>query len=324
MKTELLIQLYDEQKHQDVVEDLTRLYHANDYNWIVGYSGGKDSSLVCEFVIETLLNIKEKNKEVYIVFSDTLLEIPMVIKNVRNYFNYLQSKFDCVKTKFLTPEFEDTFWYKIIVKGYSMPNWRFRWCTDKMKIKPMDKFLKSLNKPCIVLLGARYSESSNRSRSIDKHAGLAQISKRKFTYCPIKDFATEEVWSYLLSGNMVSGYNYLSLYDLYKDGSECVFQVDGKQNSCGGSRFGCYVCTVVKNPKTNKSLAKVYEEMLPYEKLREFLVEMDRIRQERYESTKQGRFTIDERWKILNYLKENNLYDLNELNILEGLLKNSN
>ena len=45
----------------------------------------------------------------------------------------------------LTPNIEETFWVNLIGKGYPAPNTKFRWCTERMKIRPSDRFLRKLS-----------------------------------------------------------------------------------------------------------------------------------------------------------------------------------
>ena len=47
---------------------------------MIGYSGGKDSALLCQLVFEMLesLPIEKRWKPVYIVTSDTMVENPIV------------------------------------------------------------------------------------------------------------------------------------------------------------------------------------------------------------------------------------------------------
>lgn len=39
------------------------------------------------------------------------------------------------------PKLEDSFWVNVIGKGYPVPNTAFRWCTEKLKIKPTVQFI---------------------------------------------------------------------------------------------------------------------------------------------------------------------------------------
>jgi len=47
--------------------------------WIVGFSGGKDSTLLVHLVLECLLNIPpdERTRKVFILSNDTLVESPV-------------------------------------------------------------------------------------------------------------------------------------------------------------------------------------------------------------------------------------------------------
>ena len=49
--------------------------------WIVGFSGGKDSTLVAHLVVEHLLSVprSERVRPVHVVANDTLVKSPMVI-----------------------------------------------------------------------------------------------------------------------------------------------------------------------------------------------------------------------------------------------------
>ena len=53
--------------------------------WIVGFSGGKDSTLVTHLVVEHLLSIprSDRTRTVHIVANDTLVESPLVIGHIR-------------------------------------------------------------------------------------------------------------------------------------------------------------------------------------------------------------------------------------------------
>src|SRR5581483_1477452 len=54
--------------------------------WIVGFSGGKDSTVVAHLVIEHRLSLprSERRRQVHIVANDTLVESPLVIAHIRS------------------------------------------------------------------------------------------------------------------------------------------------------------------------------------------------------------------------------------------------
>jgi DNA sulfur modification protein DndC len=67
----------------DVIEDVKKEYlsESQKYPWVIGFSGGKDSSLMAHAVFQMLTEIKpsQRIRHVYIVSNDTLVESPLVI-----------------------------------------------------------------------------------------------------------------------------------------------------------------------------------------------------------------------------------------------------
>ena len=56
----------------------------HDKPWIVGFSGGKDSTLVAHLVVEHLLSIprSDRTRTVHIAANDTLVESPLAIGHI--------------------------------------------------------------------------------------------------------------------------------------------------------------------------------------------------------------------------------------------------
>ena len=67
---------------EEIIEEMTYVYKHDDRPWLIGYSGGKDSSLLVSLVIETVLRLPEnqRTKKIFIVSSDTGVENPIVKK----------------------------------------------------------------------------------------------------------------------------------------------------------------------------------------------------------------------------------------------------
>lgn len=71
----------------------------------------------------------------------------------------------------------------------------------------------------------------------------------------------EEIWYIINAIPSPWGYDNSVLFNIYLDASaddyECPTVVTDKSHgSCGQSRFGCWVCTVVKDDKSMRSLIK--------------------------------------------------------------------
>ena len=71
----------------------------------------------------------------------------------------------------LTPALEDSFWVNVIGRGYPAPRQKFRWCTERMKIRPSNKFIRDVVRrygEAILVLGTRKAESQVRAARMEK------------------------------------------------------------------------------------------------------------------------------------------------------------
>ncbi|MGI6472561.1 MAG: DNA phosphorothioation system sulfurtransferase DndC [Candidatus Methanomethylophilaceae archaeon] len=263
-----------------ILEEMRLEYISNDRPWIVGFSGGKDSTMIVQLVFEMLsrLNPEHRNKKIFILSTNTMVESPPVIKRLKKMCldieNMATSKNYPVEIKLLRPNISDTFWVNVIGRGYPAPNRWFRWCTSRLKIDPMNKYILNnvrINGEVCILLGTRKSESKARAESMTKHE-ISGFHLRKhnsisgaFIYAPIEDLTEDEVWNFLLRKNTGWYESNIELYHLYKgENSEIDFMIDGDSASSGHSRFGCWTCTVVEVDKALQSLINEgHEEYLP-------------------------------------------------------------
>jgi len=162
------------------------------------------------------------------------------------------------------PKLEDRFWANLIGKGYPSPNRWFRWCTRRLKIKPTSDYILSTVSQyghAIIVLGTRKAESANRAAAMKNYDSGQCLRKHTlpnaFVYAPIADLSNNEVWAYLLQAPNPWGSNNKELYRLYSsacDGGECPFVIETGTQSCGKSRFGCWVCTVVRRDVSMENL----------------------------------------------------------------------
>lgn len=255
----------------NVRSDIEEVYYLNDLPWVIGYSGGKDSTCTTQIIIDTLLRMKSENKElkkpVYVISSDTLVENPMIvgtIHNTVNSINKLAEKNDLpLSAHIIKPKYNNTFWANLIGRGYPCPNQTFRWCTDRMKINPANDFITEIVDKygeAVMILGVRDGESNSRDRVLESHTIEGRKLMRHTTmanayvFAPIRSFTIDDVWDYLLNTPSPWGQNNKELFDLYTESSEecdLIIDEEGKRKgTCGNSRFGCWVCTVVSKDKS--------------------------------------------------------------------------
>ena len=250
----------------DLVREIQNIYCSDDRPWIIGFSGGKDSTCVLSLIYMALLQLpaEKRTKHVYVVSSDTLVETPVVvdmIKRVIKLINEAAPKEGLpISAHSVVPKTDQTFWVNLLGRGYPAPNQTFRWCTERMKIDPVSEFI--LDKvakfgEAVVVLGSRSQESASRAQVIAKHkidgSALSRHSSlpNAYTYMPIESWSADEVWMYLMSAPCPWGGSNQELLELYKGSNqgECPLVIDKSTPSCGNSRFGCWTCTVVTDDK---------------------------------------------------------------------------
>lgn len=257
-----------------LMKTVRNLYLADDIPWVIGYSGGKDSTATLELVWLSLEGLpKEKrNKAVHIINTDTLVESPVVSKWVEHSLEMMnksaQEKNLPFVTHRLTPEVNNTFWVNLIGRGYPFPRLKYRWCTDRLKIQPVNKFVKDKiaeHGEIILVLGTRKAESSRRARTMayyEKKRVRELLSPNptmanELVFSPLEDWTDDDVWVFLMQYKNPWGYSNMDLLTLYRGATtdnECPMQVEKNLPSCGKSRFGCWVCTMVEKDKSMEAM----------------------------------------------------------------------
>lgn len=275
---------------QRIHDEVTDQY-LNDENprpWIIGFSGGKDSTMLLQIVWNSLKQIPAelRQRKVYVVCNNTLVENPKIIKYTEEVLDKIEKAAVQQSMPILVertnPKLEDSFWVRLIGRGYPAPNNAFRWCTERLKISPTTEFIKTTISEvgeAIILLGTRRDESSNRSKSIKKHTVKGQrlrkhILANAHVYSPIQEVDTSELWQYLNQVTSPWGANNKTLNMLYRNANsgDCPLVIDHTTPSCGNSRFGCWVCTVVKRDKSMEALIENGEDwMEPLMEIRDLL-----------------------------------------------------
>lgn len=279
---------------KDLVAEIQTLYANDERPWIIGFSGGKDSTTVLSLIYSALQGFpaNQRKKQIYVVSSDTLVETPVVVDMVKSVLDLINTQARKeglpISAHAVHPHKDQTFWVNLLGRGYPAPRQSFRWCTERMKIDPVSEFITAKVAAfgeVIVALGSRSQESSSRAQVIAKHridgSSLSRHASlpNAFTYMPIENWSADEVWEYLMSGPCPWGGSNRQLLDLYKGSNqgECPLVIDKSTPSCGNSRFGCWTCTVVTEDKALHSLVETGERWM--EPLLHF-------RNELYESTR--------------------------------------
>jgi DNA sulfur modification protein DndC len=278
----------------DVIAEAKALYLADDIPWVVGYSGGKDSTAVLQLVWTMLRELapSERHKPVHVISTDTLVENPVVARWVTTSLETMERAATAqalpIEPHRLTPDVASTFWVNLIGRGYPAPRPKFRWCTERLKIKPSNAFIRRVvreNGEAILVLGTRKAESSGRRHRMEQ-LEEGRVRERlspndslpnSLVYSPIEDWTNDDVWLYLMQVENAWGYDNKDLMAMYRGASadnECPLVVDSSTPSCGDSRFGCWVCTLVDKDKSMSAMIQNDEEkewMVPLLELRDAL-----------------------------------------------------
>lgn len=290
-------QLKEFEIFDEIIEEMTIVYLHDNRPWLIGFSGGKDSTLLCCLTFEMLNRLKKNqiNKKIYIVSSDTLVENPIACNYMHKMSDMIGSygKQYKVQSDIIYPRIDETFWSKVIGLGYPTPEAPgFRWCTERLKIHPMNDYTLNViknNGEIVLLTGVRKAESSYRAASIKSREIEGKILvphteiENAYMYNPLTEIPNELVWKYLLRGDSKTpwGSDNKYLFTLYQgenlgEESSVVGEIDKDRIPVtGNSRFGCWICTMVKEDKSLKNFIDHGEEwLIPLRNFRNWLVEL--------------------------------------------------
>lgn len=275
-------------------EEIRAFYTADAAPWIIGYSGGKDSTATLQLVWSAIADLPpaQRRKPIHVISTDTLVENPIIAAWVATSLEVMQRAADeqgmPVRPRRLTPKIANTFWVNLIGRGYPAPRHKFRWCTERLKIQPSNTFINSIvssSGEAILVLGTRKAESIRRAATMQKHE-KGRVRDRlspnaslpgSLVYTPIEAWSNDDVWFFLMQARNPWGYHNRDLLSMYAGASadgECPLVIDDTTPSCGDSRFGCWVCTLVEKDKSMTAMIQNDEEkewMMPLLEIRNAL-----------------------------------------------------
>jgi DNA sulfur modification protein DndC len=280
---------------QALTTEIQELYCLDEIPWVVGYSGGKDSTAILQLVWNAIAQLppEKRTKLIHVITTDTGVENPYVSAWVRISHKHIElaakEQKMPMKPHVLEPEIADTYWVGLIGKGYPAPRHKFRWCTGRLKINPSNRFIRDVVRSsgeAIVVLGIRKAESSRRAatmKKLEEKRVRERLSPNaslpnSLVYSPIEDWRTDEVWLYLMQWENPWGHSNKDLFSMYRESTEdneCPLVVDTSTPSCGSSRFGCWVCTLVERDKSLNAMIQNNDEKEWLQPIVDFRRELD-------------------------------------------------
>ena len=298
MVTPDITHLSIDRKEEIALEILEHYYLTDDRPFCVAYSGGKDSSVILYLTIKMLEKLKKNGVELYktvlVINSNTLAELPPVLQHLESSLkkieNYAKKNNLPVEVKEVVPETKNTLNVQLLGVGMPPPSNQLRWCTDKLKVFPIDKEI-TQNFPTgefISIIGTRRDESFSRELRIEKKSvkgtnlKLNDRYKNASNLMPIELWSTKDVWEYLFKQtNELLNIDFL--WKIYSDASgkdtnECTFVGAGGKHieegkiGCGVSRFGCWQCYMVrdKDKSLDGLMQSGYEKVELYKEYRDW------------------------------------------------------
>lgn len=273
-----------------LMDTIRKLYLCDDIPWVIGYSGGKDSTATLQLVWLALSELPKDQlkKQVHIINTDTMVESPVISKWVQTSLKTMDDAAEEQGLPFvthrLTPTIDNTFWVNFIGRGYPFPRKKLRWCTDRLKIQPVNNFVKEKiaeHGEIIMVIGTRKAESARRAKTMAYYEKKRvrellspnQSMVNELVFSPLEDWNDNDVWVFLMQYKNPWGYSNKDLLTLYRGATadnECPMMVEKGLPSCGKSRFGCWVCTMVEKDKSMEAMIQNDDEKAWMSTLLEF------------------------------------------------------
>ncbi|MHA1973394.1 MAG: phosphoadenosine phosphosulfate reductase domain-containing protein [Candidatus Hodarchaeales archaeon] len=175
---------------------------------VVAYSGGKDSLVTLHLVAQSDVSYE-------IIFSDTNLEYPETLENIRKISHAFQRKVHTFKNE------SWDFWERF--QQFGPPTRNSRWCCKSAKLLPVNELLESLfpaEERVLTFLGRRRYESFGRSR--ESRVSRNPWTPKQVSAAPIQNWNAFEVFLYIQKHQITNLLNPLYLQ--------------------GFIRIGCWVC----------------------------------------------------------------------------------
>lgn len=292
-----------------------------DSHWIIGFSGGKNSTALLKVFASAALDARRLPKRIDVIYCDTGVENPVLDAYVKTLFANLADEFARTDlpfhTSILRAPIENRFFVKIIGRGYPPPTNNFRWCTNNLRIRPVAAFIRAAALGgAIVALGMRRAESRQRDRSLARGGGdiwQMQIEggRQYRMFLPILDFDVYEVWDTVFSLPFPSSIQPDALAVLYRGAAGEYPIIKAPQAApCASGRFGCWTCTVVRRDRSSELLvAAGHRNLLPYLEFRDWLARIRNDAWRRWPIRRNGTaglgpFTLEARREIFTKLKK--------------------
>lgn len=188
------------------------------YSLVASFSGGKDSSVLCNLLLTVAADLRATGHPVprlYVSHSETGIDNPEITQFIKGEMEGIRQfaarKGLDVHIIISRPALSDQWAVKVIGKRNlpTFPNSRHRICTIELKVNPMRKMMKKIRgeilaatgKEPIVAIGLRFEESASRANRMKERGDSAtevRTGEDGFQYIsPIAHLTSDDVWFYI-------------------------------------------------------------------------------------------------------------------------------
>lgn len=185
-------------------------YGRENPHWMIAYSGGKDSTSLLVAVDHLITTGRvQRPQSITLIYADTRMELPPLHNSAMGLLEHFENK--GYNVRIALPAMDERFYVYMLGRGVPPPKNRFRWCTNWIKLKPMQRVhdeLEATHGKMLLLTGMRIGESAMRDARIAMscskdgaecgHGWFQQNLKGPNKLAPILHWRLCNIWDWLL------------------------------------------------------------------------------------------------------------------------------
>ncbi|ACB40041.1 phosphoadenosine phosphosulfate reductase family protein [Pyrobaculum neutrophilum] len=222
--------------------------------FVIAFSGGKDSTAAAILFYKWAKRRNGVKNRVVLLHNDTLSEIPEMELWVDHFARQFKAKMrelgTDVHVRYAYPHPTETWYWRVLVRGYPAPTFNFRWCVDMLKIEPTERELRR-HANHVLVVGSRDEESGARAKSMKTRFGTCSgggsCLGAYFSHGDIPKIAPIRFWTYDMVWSFLRAQKDFDVQPL-----EELYRGLAAGGSLGG-RYGCWHCTLVRVQAANYS-----------------------------------------------------------------------